>query len=349
MATVRTKRVSIKDIAERAGVSISLVSFVLNGKSREHRVGEEIAERITRIAEEMRYVPNMVAKGLRSGRTYTIGFIIPDLEAPYFAKLSGIIEREASVRGYSILMGSTGESDTRASGVIELLRSRGVDGIIAAPNQGSRDEIERVASEGMPVIMVDRHYSGSDIATVTLDNRKAAYDATCGLIERGYRNIKAVTYRSGLEHIGDRVEGYLAAIAENGLIPEVFNADYYNRREGIERWIASVMSGPDKPDALLFMADILCVDGIIELTKAGYAIPEDVAVISFDKNDAFDLCSVPISYIEQPHDRFAEAAVGMLLKAVTEGEELSADKSVTVTHRICWRGSTPVHRIEKQP
>ncbi len=135
MATVRTKRVSIKDIAERAGVSISLVSFVLNGKSREHRVGEEIAERITRIAEEMRYVPNMVAKGLRSGRTYTIGFIIPDLEAPYFAKLSGIIEREASVRGYSIMMGSTGESDTRASGVIELLRSRGVDGIIAAPNR----------------------------------------------------------------------------------------------------------------------------------------------------------------------------------------------------------------------
>ncbi len=341
MATARTKRVSIKDIAERAGVSISLVSFVLNGKSKEHRVGEEIAEQITRIAEEMRYVPNMVARGLRSGRTYTLGFIIPDPEAPYFAKLSGIIEKEAAVRGYSIMMGSTGENDTRASGVIELLRSRGVDGIIAAPNHGSREEIERVASEGVPIIMVDRLYGDSGIAAVTLDNSKAAYEATRGLIARGYRNIKAVTYKSGLEHINDRVEGYRAALADEGLPSEVFSADYYNRREGIGGWLASVMSGGDRPDALLFMADILCVDGIIELTRAGYEIPRDTAVISFDKNDAFDLFRVPISYIEQPHDRFAEAAVGTLLKAITENEELSADKSVTIPHRIYWRESTP--------
>lgn len=101
---VITKKISLKDIAEAAGVSTALVSFVLNGKKKEYRVGEETAQRILKIANEMNYQPNLAAKSLRSGKTETIGLVVSDISNPFFSQLARVLEDEAARRNYTVLL-----------------------------------------------------------------------------------------------------------------------------------------------------------------------------------------------------------------------------------------------------
>ena len=127
------KKISLKDIAEAAGVSTALVSFVLNGKKKEYRVGEETAKRILKIAQEMHYQPNIAAKSLRSGRTKTIGVVISDISNPFFFFFSRILEDEATKRGYTVLFGSSDEDTEKMNRVVSNLINKGVDGLIMFP------------------------------------------------------------------------------------------------------------------------------------------------------------------------------------------------------------------------
>ena len=106
------KKISLKDIAEAAGVSTALVSFVLNGKKKEYRVGEETAQRILKIANEMNYQPNLAAKSLRSGKTKTIGLVVSDISNPFFSQLTRVLEDEATKQGYTVLFGSSDENES---------------------------------------------------------------------------------------------------------------------------------------------------------------------------------------------------------------------------------------------
>ena len=123
------KKISLKDIAEAAGVSTALVSFVLNGKKKEYRVGEETAQRILKIANEMNYQPNLAAKSLRSGKTKTIGLVVSDISNPFFSQLARVLEDEATKRGYTVLFGSSDEDKDKMTHVVSNLINKGVDGL----------------------------------------------------------------------------------------------------------------------------------------------------------------------------------------------------------------------------
>ena len=136
------KKVSLKDIAEAAGVSTALVSFVLNGKKKEYRVGEETAKRILKIAQEMNYQPNIAAKSLRSGRTKTIGVVVSDISNPFFSQLARILEDEATKRGYTVLFGSSDEDTEKMDRVVSNLIIKGVDGLIIVPCENSENPLD---------------------------------------------------------------------------------------------------------------------------------------------------------------------------------------------------------------
>ena len=328
MITTKTKRVSIRDIANHAGVSVSLVSFVLNGKAKEHRVGEEISQRILRIAKELNYVPNMIAKGLRVGRSYTIGLAVPGLDDTMWSALSGLVIERAASHGYTVSIGLTGDSDSDKSDTVEQMRNRGVDGIITIPNHGSRQELERISAEGIPVVTLGRRFKDSDMASSCPDDYRAAHEATIGLIERGYRNITAICPPTCLDNMADRADGYRAAMTGHGLVTEIVTA-------------YSADSLAKLPEALLFTSTPLCLNAIREFQRQGIAIGDDVAVMSFGYNESFDLVPVPISYIEPPISDMADAATEMLLKAINERSGLHADHSRLFPYRINWRDSTP--------
>ncbi|MBN1987210.1 MAG: LacI family DNA-binding transcriptional regulator, partial [Prolixibacteraceae bacterium] len=135
------KKTSLNDIAQKLGVSKTLVSLVLNGKAREHRISEEVQKKVLKLAKELNYRPNQIAQGLRTGKTNTLGLIIADIANPFFGKLGREIEKEASLHGYRVMFCSSDEKAENSKKQIEVLQQGQVDGFIISPPEESEEQI----------------------------------------------------------------------------------------------------------------------------------------------------------------------------------------------------------------
>src|SRR5690554_7210904 len=133
------KKVSLKDIAKMVGVSPSLVSMVLNGKTKQYRIGEEVAKRVVETAKEMNYAPNLTAKNLRSGKTQLVGLIVTDISNPFYSAIARIVEDRANELNYTVLISSTDENSDNTERLVEVLLNKGVEGLILVPCDGSME------------------------------------------------------------------------------------------------------------------------------------------------------------------------------------------------------------------
>ena len=210
------KKISLKDIAEAAGVSTALVSFVLNGKKKEYRVGEETAQRIMKIANEMNYQPNLAAKSLRSGKTKTIGLVVSDISNPFFSQLARVLEDEATKRGYTVLFGSSDEDTDKMNRVVSNLINKGVDGLMIVPCENSEKSIASLVNNNIPIVLFDRYFPEINVSYVALNNFNAAYISTKYLLDAGYNAPCMVAYDINLIHMKERIRGYKKAMENAG-------------------------------------------------------------------------------------------------------------------------------------
>jgi LacI family transcriptional regulator len=210
-------RTSIKHIAEKLNVSNATVSLVLSGKGKNGRISEELAERIKQTAVEMNYRPNMAARGLRTGKSKTIGLIVADISNPFFAKLARYIENAADEMNYQVMFGSSDESSLKFSKITNLFIEKAVDGIIITPPEGSEDFIMQIESYGIPLVMVDRSIESVNVSSIQINNMEAAYKLTNHLIQKGCRRIGFMSYNMKLSNIKARFEGYRKALTDAGL------------------------------------------------------------------------------------------------------------------------------------
>ena len=200
----KAKRTSLKDIAERVGVSTALVSYVLNGQEKEKRVGAEVAQRIREVMKEMNYSPNQIARSLRKGSTKTIGLVVTDIANPFFGVMARFIEDEASKHGYVVIMVSSDEDFEKSAILVDALLNRQVDGFIIIPADGPSDYIRNLVYNDKPVVLVDRYFPDVSTNYVILDNHGACYDATECFIRKGYKSIGMVAYKSSMIHMKER-------------------------------------------------------------------------------------------------------------------------------------------------
>ena len=208
---MRTKRVTIKDIATEAGVSIALVSFVMNNKSdgkETYRVNKETAQRILEVAQKLNYQPNNAARTLRSGKTNTIGVIVSDISNKFFADIARCIENHAYKHKYTVLFGSTDENPQKLENLVEVFRNKGIDGLIVVPCEGADEIIRDIARQNIPLVLLDREVPDLEVSSVVLNNRRAGYETTEALIRRGFTRIEMISYSMGLSNIREREEGY---------------------------------------------------------------------------------------------------------------------------------------------
>src|SRR4051812_9251402 len=145
------KRVLLKDIAAKVGVSIALVSYVLNNKKG--KVSPQMAEKIRRTAKEMNYLPNLVAKSLQSGKSHTIGLVVADISNAFFSRLARIMEHEAEKQGYTVIFGSTDESADKSQLLIEAFLNRQVDGLIIAPAAETEPQLQLLRKKRIPFVL----------------------------------------------------------------------------------------------------------------------------------------------------------------------------------------------------
>lgn len=315
--TEQKKKVSLKDIASAAGVSTSLVSFVLNGKAKEHRVSDQMAKRIQEIAAKMNYRPNATAKSLRDGVSRNIGVVVSDISNPFFAHIARYIESEAESRGYTVHFASSDENARRAEHLVDTLLYRGADGIILVPCDGSEKTVESLVEKQVPLVLLDRGVeSGIRTNMVCLDNRKAGYDVTKHLISQGFTSIAIIAYSMNVRNMAERVKGYEEAMEEAGMGDKVIvcSADHLDMSGSCSKAIDSLIA--KGVQAVIFASNNITVESLRHLTRKGVKIPDQMAVFGFDGGSAFDFFYSPLSYVSQPLEEMAKQATDLLLDTI---------------------------------
>lgn len=310
------KKISLKDIAEKAQVSTALVSYVLNGKEKESRVGHEIAAKIKEIARELNYEPNYLAKSLRSGKTQTIGLIIADISNPFFANIARIVEDEAKKYGYTVIIGSSDEQAEKSWDLISVFLNRQVDGFIIVSSENTEEQIQYLIDKNVAFVLLDRHFPDLSTDFVSLNSHKAAFDAGTHLIQQGYRHIGLVAYKSRLFHMQERIRGYRESL-EAGRI--AFRSEWLKEvgfdtvEEEIKMGIDEMLASENRIDALIFATYRLAIASLKYINALGLKVPDDLAIVSFGQAEAFDLYYCPITYVLQPMEKLGKTAVEILV------------------------------------
>ncbi|GAB3505397.1 substrate-binding domain-containing protein [Spirosoma knui] len=313
---MNTKKTSLKDIAQQAGVSIALVSYVLNGKEKESRVGQEIAIKIRQIAEELNYRPNHLAKSLRSGKTHTIGLIIADISNPFFANIARVVEDEAKHYGYTVIIGSSDESAAKSRDLLNVLINRQVDGFIIVSSEGSEEQIHFLKDKNVPFVLLDRYFPDISTDFVSTDHYKAAYDAGTHLIGNGYQRIGMIAYESEMFHMKERIRGYTESLTDNGIVVQ---KDWLKKVRindidgGVKVALKAMLAADPAVDAIVFATYSLAINGLKRINELKLNVPTDLAIVSFGQAEVFELYYCPITYVKQPIVRLGQTAVEVLV------------------------------------
>ena len=314
------KRVSLKDIAKKVGVSTALVSYALD-KNKEGRVGKEMAAKIRQAAKALNYQPNQVAKSLRSGKSYTIGLIVADISNPFFAHIARIIEDEAKKNNYTVIFGSSDEKADRTWDLINVFLNRQVDGFIIVPSENSEKQIFYLKKHNIPFVLLDRYFPEIPTSYVVTDNFKASYQAVLRLIESGHERIGMIVYDTKLFHMQERRRGYWEALWDHNLVSEsswLKEVRHGEVKEDTEAAISEMLSLEAPVEAIFFASNTIAINGLKQINRLNVKVPDDLAVVSFDEGDLFDFFYCPLTHVRQPIVDLSKESVKILLDMIRQ-------------------------------
>lgn len=328
------KKVTIRDVAREAGVSVTLVSFVMNAKmGKDGRldcpVNPDTAERVLQVAKRLGYRRNNAAASLRSGRSHSIAVIVSDIANPFYAEICRNIENMAYKDGYTVIFASSEESPQKLSHLVETMVGYNVEGLIVAPCLGGEPALARALSIGIPTVLIDRDMPGEEFGRVLIDNVDAGKMATKYLIHQGFGKIEMLTYKSGVTSLTDRETGYGLAMDEAGLKDEIriHKIDYEAeaaKKDAIDVFRDAARRGVE---AFILPTKRIAMYGFNALNVLGLSMPKDFSFVCFDESDVYELNKPVVPHIIQPLSEIAFKSFELLQKMidnkVTEEEKTS--------------------------
>ena len=320
------KNVTIKDIAAEAGVSIALVSFVMNNRvgedgKQKYRVNQITRDRILEVARRLNYQPNAAARTLRSGKSRVIGAILSDISNVFYGEIAKQLEENAFRQGYTVLFGSTDESPEKLDRVVRSFIDKGVEGFIIVPCEGSENSIRHIQNLGIPFVIMDRKDMDVAAHKVVLDNKAAMKSAVDILLAKGFSKIEMLSYTMRVSSISEREEGFVDRMSEAGCGPEdarIHRLPFENISESVENIIPDIVSRG--VEGLVFATNSLAVAAIKKLCSMGIRLQQDIYLVGFDNSDVYDLFEPSIPHVRQPMDKLCEVALDALFKLMQEGQ-----------------------------
>lgn len=335
------KKVSLQDIANRLNVSKALVSFVLNGQGDERGINKETQDRVLSLVRELNYKPNYYARGLRLGKSNTIGLVVADISNNFYSKIAKRIEEVAAGNGYNLIFCSSDENPEKEIALIEMLRERQVDGVIVSTTQRESSYFTRLKHDHFPFVLIDRQIRRLKTNYVGVDNYNGSYQATTDLIEKGYSRIGLLKISpTFLSSIREREAGYLDALRDHGirvrtkLIREI---EFNQISSAVNRELSDLVKPPFSIDALFALNNNITVACLKFFQNGGLSLSKKPAIVSFDDIELFRLSDPTISAIAQPLKDIGENAVNLLLEIVEGGHAQEATQIIL-----------PVEHIERQ-
>lgn len=294
------------------------------------------------MAKKLNYSPNKLASALKSGKTHIIGVIVPSVQAHFFASIIHCIEDGLKDSGYRVIIYQSNESvENEINGVKTLLEAQ-VDGIMASLSLETQDvsHFAEIVKQNKPLILFDRVNADLKVPTITLDDFRAGYIATQHLIDSGYKKIAFITTIHQIKIFNDRLEGYKAALADNGLplIEEHIIFGGLSIKDG-RFGAGKLMRGRNKPDAIIAGDDFTAV-GVIKKLKEIDETPPEIGVIGF-ANEAFSAYITPnLSTIDQHAPQIGKACAKMFLKMINQQSPYSDMEHIVLDPTVVEREST---------
>jgi DNA-binding LacI/PurR family transcriptional regulator len=299
---------TLRDVAERAGVSLASASYALGRSGRQ--VGDGTRTRVLRAADELGYEPRRRGRPLR--RALTVGAIVPDAANPFFADVLRAAGNHLRANGHRLLATYSGEDGETEGDLLRLIGTR-VDALMLVPTRPVGRDVRNLAHR-MPVVLMDRDGDAPELASVALDNVGSARNATRALIESGHRRIAIVNGPSRVSTARDRLQGYATALQEAGIaVRETYVQTGEFSSDTGRQAVHQLFRLPEPPEAI-FSSSPLLTSGILPaLQEHGIRWPDEVAFIGYGDAVWASLVQPPLTIIEQPTAEMGVTAAGMIL------------------------------------
>lgn len=311
-----TQRPTIRDVAQRAGVSLKTVSRVINeskGVSRETR------ERVLAAIEALGYRPNALARGLRARRTYTIGVVIADITNSFYSAIVRGIEDESFSREYSVLVANSDELLEKEKLYVRVFVEKRVDGIVVVPAIGSQEYLRELLHH-IPVVFVDRPPCDFVGPVVRVENEVGSWKLTHHLLEHGLTRIAFVSSDLRLPTVQERFAGFRRALEERGekVLPGLVREGNKTSHDAYQA-TRELLALPLRPQAI-FAANNLMVQGVLRAVREqNLRVPQDIAVVGFDDFEMADIVQPHLTVVAQPAYELGRTAARLLFTQIEGG------------------------------
>ncbi len=311
----------LKDIAALAGVSATTASYVLNGKGDALRISPATIKRVLELAEAHGYRANVQAVALRLRQTRSLGFILPDLENPSYARIAKLLERIARNRGYQMLIACTDDDAVNERALIEMMRPR-CDGVIVASCLAENDApYRRARAEGWPIVAVDRQLDPETFISVVSDDETACFDLTAALLDGGTTSAALIGARHELTISRARESGFVRATEQAHVQSHIHHGGTFSRDSGRDHMQTLLKTTRGKlPDVIITMSYVL-LTGVLDVLRVhGGNWHEQVRLGTFGHAQLLDFLPAPVRPMAQQHEMIAERAMDYLLNAIEHRE-----------------------------
>jgi DNA-binding LacI/PurR family transcriptional regulator len=331
---------SLRQVAERAGVSIRTVSNVVSGFAL---VAPETRARVQQAIDELQYRPNAAARHLRGGRSGLVALAIPEIGSPYFGELAGLLVQEAEKRSWMLLVQQTDGDAASERRLLDGVRGQVVDGVVMSPWALSPPQLRR-APGGVPVVLLGEQDADGLLDHVAVDSVAAARDATRHLIGLGRHRIAAIGLQPHLENgtAARRLEGYRAALRSADLPIDPARelpVERLHRADGSAAMRALLESG--RPvDAVFCFSDQLALGAMQVALRGGLSIPGDLAVVGFDDIEDGLYATPSLTTISPDKAAIAREALACLADRLEAGPSEGVARRIVVDHHLVIRDST---------
>ena len=319
---------TIADVAEKAGVSVSTAARVLSGTGY---AADGTRRVVLEAAKDLGYVPNRVARSLRTRRTQLIGLLVGDVENSFYSVIARHVESVAKDAGYHVVLCNSDDDPDIEREYLQLLDGVRVDAVIVTPTSKNRRSLVRLIDKDIVIVQMDRRVDGLHADAIVVDNEAGAASAVTHLVEAGHSLIGILTGELSVPTARQRLAGYERALKDHGIAvrPELIRSGSFHREHAIEDATALIDAHPT-PTAIFAANNILAEALLVALGERGLRVPRDMSVVAFDDVEWMSMVDPPLTTVRQPTKDMARGAAELVLRRLREG---MTDQPATMVFR----------------
>ena len=331
-------KVTIKDIARLAGVSIATVSMIVNNKDQ--RISPQTRAKVLKIIEEQNYVPNRVASSMVTKTTKTIGLVIPDIANPFFPEIARGVEDKANKEGYTVILCNSDNILNKEDAYVDMLQEKMVDGIIFTASSRRTTVSTSLQKVKVPVITVDRDLPAlGKYGKIVVDNQHGAKEAVTYMINQGYKKIYHITGPLTSKTARDRYAGYIEALDKSHVaLPDSHLYEgHYTSEWGYDGICRLLKDGHDF-DSVFCGNDMIAIGVLKGLRENGLKVPDQIGVVGYDDVQMAQMLTPELTTVRQPKYDMGFQAAEMLIRMINN-EKIDSSEHTLKTELIV-RNST---------